>query len=200
MRVRLLFVLLGAVILVVSMNYSRPSITVSPEAVVDYCAYSISGEVRAITSGACRSDEWSLGRSSLERSKVRPKSLDPQLISRFLAAQVAGRELGYELSITSGYRSIEYQEFLFQRAIKRHGSEAAASKWVLPPEKSNHPWGMAIDVNYLPEDANAKDGAAWLEASGYQFGLCRRYQNEWWHFEPLVEPGIKCPNLEPYPS
>jgi D-alanyl-D-alanine dipeptidase len=38
-----------------------------------------------------------------------------------------------------------------------------------------------------------------LEANGYRFGLCRRYENEWWHFEPLVAPGTQCPALEEYP-
>lgn len=44
-----------------------------------------------------------------------------------------------------------------------------------------------------------KAGIAWLETNGYLFGLCRRYQNEWWHYEPMVAPGTACPALEPYP-
>jgi D-alanyl-D-alanine carboxypeptidase len=35
----------------------------------------------------------------------------------------------------------------------------------------------------------------WLEVNGYKFGLCRVYENEWWHFEPLVAPGQQCPAL-----
>lgn len=52
---------------------------------------------------------------------------------------------------------------LYQRAIKRHGSAEAASKWVLPPEKSNHPWGIAIDINYGVGGTKGKKAAAWLE-------------------------------------
>jgi LAS superfamily LD-carboxypeptidase LdcB len=145
-------------------------------------------------------NERSLGSSTIGRPEVRPKALDPQVLSRFLVAQLAAREFGHELSITSGYRSIEYQEFLFQRAIKRHGSVEAASKWVLPPEKSNHPWGLAIDINYGVGGTKGKKAAAWLEKNGYKYGLCRRYENEWWHFEPLVAPGQNCPVMEPYAS
>jgi hypothetical protein len=40
-----------------------------------------------------------------------------------------------------------------------------------------------------------QSGAQWLEVNGYKFGLCRVYENEWWHFEPLVAPGQQCPAL-----
>jgi len=206
MRLKLAFVLLGAaciaivIVISIAMHYARPSTQANPEVVVDYCAHSISSEIRVITSGVCTREEWSLGSLPIRRSEVRPESLDPQLLFRFLAAQVAARELGHELAITSGYRSMEYQKFLFQSAVERHGSIADASKWVLPPEKSNHPWGLAIDVNYELEDKKAKEGAAWLEKNGYKYGLCRRYENEWWHFEPLVTPGQTCPAMEPYAS
>jgi hypothetical protein len=93
-----------------------------------------------------------------------------------------------------------FNERLNERAIKRHGSAEAASKWVLPPEKSNHPWGIAIDINYGVGGTKGKKAAAWLEKNGYQYGLCRRYENEWWHFEPLVAPGQNCPAMEPYAS
>jgi hypothetical protein len=59
-----------------------------------------------------------------------------------------------------------------------------------------HPWGLAVDINYK---TGRPEGAKWLEDNGYKFGLCRRYENEWWHFEPLVAPGEKCPPLEQYP-
>jgi hypothetical protein len=42
-----------------------------------------------------------------------------------------------------------------------------------------------------------KSGASWLEANGATFGLCRVYENEWWHFEPLTAPGGICPPLLP---
>ncbi len=55
---------------------------------------------------------------------------------------------GYRLNITSGWRSLEYQQMLFDRAIVSNGSIEEASKWVLPPQFSNHPWGLAVDINY----------------------------------------------------
>ena len=82
---------------------------------------------------------------------------------------------------------------LFAQAVKKYGSEKEASKWVAPPLISHHPWGTALDVNYPDEPV----GAGWLEVHGWKFGLCRVFKNEWWHFEPVIAPGWKCPALVP---
>lgn len=120
-------------------------------------------------------------------------AIHPELLQRFNAAQLfAGRD-GISLSITSGFRSLERQEFLFEREVELRGSETEAAKWVLPPQSSNHPKGLAIDVNYPMDPA----GARWLEINGWRFGLCRVYANEWWHFEATIAPGGRCLALAP---
>jgi hypothetical protein len=48
-------------------------------------------------------------------------------------------------------------------------------------------------VNYPDEPV----AAGWLEINGAKFGLCRVFENEWWHFEPVIAPGWKCPALVP---
>ncbi len=168
--------------------------------VIDYCAKKATGKVRAITEGSCTKKERSLGAGPIVRGETHPSALAPQFKARYEAAKAAAAKKGHTLAITSGYRSLERQEMLYQRAIKRHGSAEEASKWVLPPEKSNHPWGIAIDINYGVGGTKGKKAAAWLEKNGYLYGLCRRYENEWWHFEPLVAPGQQCPVMEPYAS
>jgi len=157
--------------------------------VIDYCAKKTTGKIRAITEAG-----------PIVRGETHPSALVPQFKARYEAAKAAAKKKGHTLAVTSGYRSLERQEMLYQRAIKRHGSAEAASKWVLPPEKSNHPWGIAIDINYGVGGTKGKKAAAWLEKNGYLYGLCRRYENEWWHFEPLVAPGQQCPVMEPYAS
>ena len=168
--------------------------------VIDYCAKKTTGKVRAITEGVCTKKERSLGAGPIARGETHPNTLVPQFKARYEAAKAAANKKGHTLAITSGFRTLERQEYLYQRAITRHGSAEEASKWVLPPEKSNHPWGIAIDINYGVGGTKGKKAAAWLEKNGYQYGLCRRYENEWWHFEPLVAPGQKCPAMEPYAS
>ena len=143
--------------------------------------------------GCIIGEDLPLGESAIVESTERPKDLHPQVLARFLSAQAAAKEVGIEMHIDSGYRTIETQNYLFQRAIKEHKTPEEAIKWVLPGDLSRHPWGLALDVNLHHE----KSGASWLEANGATFGLCRVYENEWWHFEPLIAPGVICPPLLP---
>ena len=118
--------------------------------------------------------------------------LDPMLARQVQRAITAAAAQGVELHITSGWRSRAEQEQLYEQAIQKYGSPEEASHWVLPPDKSAHVKGEAVDVG-------PRAGAQWLEDNGVHFGLCRRYDNEWWHFELLAEAkGSTCPAREPY--
>jgi hypothetical protein len=121
------------------------------------------------------------------------EALHPLLAARFSVAQSFARADGFELLLTSGFRSLARQQMLFDREVEIRGSESEAAKWVLPANSSNHPRGLAIDVNY----PNGRAEALWLERNGYRFGLCRVYANEWWHFEGVIAPGQACPELAP---
>ncbi|MFM1844002.1 MAG: hypothetical protein RLZ78_82 [Actinomycetota bacterium] len=141
----------------------------------------------------CEKTELALGAGAISRSLIRPNELDQQLLTRFKAAQAAAKKEGQVIYIVSGFRSLSRQKTLFANAVRKYGSASEASKWVAPPLISHHPWGVAIDVNYPDEPV----GAGWLEIHGYKFGLCRVFENEWWHFEPVIAPGWKCPALVP---
>ena len=119
--------------------------------------------------------------------------LDPALHRQIDRAISAAAADGVELGVTSGWRSPAEQERLYQAAIRTYGSPAAAAQWVLPPDRSAHVSGAAVDVG-------PRAGAAWLETHGARFGLCRRYDNEWWHFEllaPTDGSGV-CPARAPH--
>ena len=116
--------------------------------------------------------------------------LDPELERRFEAARAAATAAGVPFKIHSGRRSIDDQQRLVDQAVARYGSEKVAHRFVLPPQASAHVTGLAIDVG-----PNA--GVVWLEKYGVSYGLCQVYQNEPWHFEPLVEPGGDCPAVRP---
>ena len=152
--------------------------------------------VLTTTDSQCSSDLTFLGNSPLSESATADGLVDeihPLLLTRFSMAQAFARADGVELTITSGFRTLERQKMLFDREVEIRGSEREASKWVLPPQFSHHPQGLAIDVNY-PGD---QPGAYWLEKNGSRFGLCRVYANEWWHFEGVIAPGQRCPALAP---
>ncbi len=114
--------------------------------------------------------------------------LSADLEDALAAAEVAAGRDGVEIVVTSGRRSPQVQQELFDDAVQRHGSEQEARQWVLPPNESAHVRGEAVDV--------AASGANWLVLHGAQLGLCQRYANEWWHFELLTTPGGRCPDPE----
>lgn len=141
------------------------------------------------TLDGCRTNERSLGAKAIITPRTPVTGIHPKLEVRFKAARAAASLAGVNLYIASGYRTQARQQYLFEEAIKKYGSETEAARWVLPPYLSHHPLGLAIDVNY-PNDPK---GAKWLERNGSRFGLCRIFDNEWWHFEAPIAPGGICP-------
>ena len=119
------------------------------------------------------------------------EGLSKTLRTRLLKAIAAAKTDGVTISITSGRRSAAKQQKLLDEAIQKYGSYQAATRWVLPPEYSAHVKGKAVDIG--PQLA-----MQWLNRNGYRYGICRRYDNEPWHFEALTTPGKKCPPREPH--
>ena len=118
-------------------------------------------------------------------------ALSPTLRTRLKKAFTAARAAGVTIRINSGKRSAAKQQRLLNDAIKQYGSYKAAVRWVLPPKYSAPVQGKAVDI--APAAA-----MAWLDKNGWRYGVCRRYDNEPWHFEALTKPGTKCPPREPH--
>jgi D-alanyl-D-alanine carboxypeptidase len=121
-------------------------------------------------------------------------NLDPALRSalRRAAADAAGD--GVEMFVNSGWRSPEYQEELLEQAVSEYGSRDEAARWVATPATSAHVSGDAVDVG--PADATA-----WLAEHGADYGLCRVYRNEPWHYELRPRAtGDGCPPLYADPT
>ncbi|MBL1073936.1 M15 family metallopeptidase [Nocardia sp. 2] len=116
--------------------------------------------------------------------------LDPQLAAAYNAAAAEAQAQGVSLYVNSGYRSPAEQQALWEDGLATYGSPDETRKWVLPPEESTHVSGQAIDVG-------PRSGAQWLEDNGYRWGLCRTFDNEWWHFERVTVPGTACPARVP---
>ncbi|WP_019204349.1 M15 family metallopeptidase [Tsukamurella sp. 1534] len=116
--------------------------------------------------------------------------LNPPLAEAYSAAYRQATAEGVPLRVTSGLRSWAQQESLWQQGVAQYGSPAAARRWVLPPAESTHVSGDAVDVGPWR-------GAAWLQRNGNRWGLCRTFDNEWWHFEVATAPGAACPATVP---
>lgn len=113
-------------------------------------------------------------------------------LDKMLAAAAAD---GLPCHVVSGYRSIRYQEGLFNRKVQSYldggldaaAAEAEAAKWVARPGASEHALGLAVDIVsgdwYLHHDDLTEDFAdtpqfAWLTANAPQYGFILRYPQD----------------------
>ena len=116
--------------------------------------------------------------------------LDPALLRAVQQAAGAAAADGVTMTITSGWRSPEFQQQLLDDAVATYGSVAAARQYVQTPQSSRHVTGQAVDIGGYGADD-------WLIAHGARFGLCRIYANELWHFELAADAAGVCPPLRP---
>jgi LAS superfamily LD-carboxypeptidase LdcB len=116
--------------------------------------------------------------------------LDPALLRAVQQAADAAAAEGITMTITSGWRSPEFQQQLLDDAVATYGSIAAARQYVQTPQASRHVSGQAVDIG-------GYGAADWLIAHGARFGLCRIYANELWHFELAADAAGVCPPLRP---
>ena len=115
-------------------------------------------------------------------------NMQPPAARAFEQAFAAARAAGLAPQIRSAWRSRDYQQVLFDRAVATYGSREEAGRWVLTPLRSAHVKGYAVDVHPAAV-------ASWLEVHGSRYGLCRTYDNEWWHFEYVAS--ATCPARKP---
>lgn len=116
--------------------------------------------------------------------------LDPRLLSAIQQAATAASAHGISMTITSGWRSPQFQQRLLNNAVATYGSLAAARQYVQTPQASKHVIGEAVDVGGVGADQ-------WLITNGSPFGLCQIYANELWHFELATDAAGSCPPLLP---
>lgn len=104
------------------------------------------------------------------------------------------RAEGVEIIPISGFRSSEYQETLFRKAVIKYGSEDAAVRWVARPGCSEHQTGLAIDVgdggNSACDVEPPFEGTSafhWLQKNAARFGFELSYPRNnphGVHYEP----------------
>lgn len=118
-------------------------------------------------------------------------TLAKEAAEAFQAMKAAAKEDGVTLHLQSGYRSVEYQDGLFQRQIQKWkdtgmDTEAATEKAktvVTPPGHSEHNCGLAADINSpeyyaLEEPFKNTKAYAWLCEHAEAYGFILRYPKE----------------------
>ena len=121
-------------------------------------------------------------------------NLDPGLLRALRQAAMDAARDGIEIGVNSGWRSRQYQKQLFRDAVAKYGSQKEAARWVATPDTSPHVSGDAVDIG--PSRATA-----WLSKHGSDYGLCRIYRSEPWHYELRPEAvDHACPRMYANPT
>ena len=77
------------------------------------------------------------------------------------------------VTVTSGYRSYEYQKSLYDAAIQNH-----TERFTAPPGASEHQSGLAADLHdmtYASADFAKSEKYLWLCENAYKYGFILRY-------------------------
>ncbi len=121
---------------------------------------------------------------------------------------------GVNLLVSSSYRSVAYQETLYQRKVQDYqnyglaleDAQEQARQWVARPGRSEHHTGLAVDIttlSYQVLDSGFAGTAAagWLLEHSAEYGFILRYPEgkteitgvcwEPWHFRYVGEEAAK---------
>ncbi|MGE2713147.1 M15 family metallopeptidase [Mycolicibacterium litorale] len=116
--------------------------------------------------------------------------LDPALLAAVQEATRSAAADGVEVEINSGWRSVGFQQRLFDDGVRTYGSVEIARQFVASPQTSMHVVGRAVDVG-------GPEAAAWMSRNGPRFGLCQVFANELWHYELTADAAGRCPPMKP---
>jgi zinc D-Ala-D-Ala carboxypeptidase len=122
--------------------------------------------------------EKELTRAGNYRATGRVVLLREEAAAAFREMVEAAKRDGVGLVPISGFRTRAYQESLFLRSQKKHGSARAAARWVAPPGFSEHHTGYTLDVGDAGRPETDVDPAfektpafKWLEKNAARFGF-----------------------------
>ncbi|MBP3704991.1 MAG: D-alanyl-D-alanine carboxypeptidase family protein, partial [Clostridia bacterium] len=93
------------------------------------------------------------------------------------------RDAGHTLWLASGYRSVEKQESILERAVQnrmrsgmtRGEARENALLTIQEPGHSEHHTGLAVDFNRVNYDFENSGAYAWLQEHAAEYGFVERY-------------------------
>ena len=100
--------------------------------------------------------------------------LDPTCQNQFYKLQSDAAAQGLNIWLSSGFRSYDYQNQIYNNYVARDG-QAAADTYSARPGHSEHQTGLAIDVNQIDDSFIGTPEAIWLENHCHEYGFILRY-------------------------
>ena len=122
------------------------------------------------------------------------KAILPAVLEMTSAAKADGIVLTY----SSGYRSFEYQNYVYAREVKTYGQETA-DRESARPGASQHQLGTAVDFGSITDAFAQTRAGKWLVAHSWEYGFSLSYPEgyegitgyryESWHYRFITKPG-----------
>jgi D-alanyl-D-alanine carboxypeptidase len=107
-------------------------------------------------------------------SSYNPGGLTTETSAAFKRLQQAAKNDGINLWISSGFRTYERQQTLYNNYVARDGKQAA-DKYSARPGYSEHQTGLALDVNNPSSSFDDTNEAKWLASHCADYGFIIRY-------------------------
>lgn len=114
------------------------------------------------------------------------EQVDVKMYDDLAAMTAAAAKEDVWLWVVSGYRSVEQQEAVLERAIRENvksgmmeiEAEEDALRTVARPGCSEHHTGLAVDFNDVTDDFEASAAYEWLAKHAAEYGFIQRYRKE----------------------
>jgi D-alanyl-D-alanine carboxypeptidase len=120
------------------------------------------------------------------------------ILSSLLEMSAAARTSGITLVYSSGYRSFDYQAYVYAREVKDYG-QLTADRESARPGASQHQLGTAIDFGSITDAFDQTPAGRWLAAHAWAYGFSLSYPQgfesvtgyryEGWHYRFLTRAG-----------
>lgn len=107
-------------------------------------------------------------------SDYNPGGLTWECAEAFEALRQGAAEDGINIYLSSGFRSYETQNQLYNSYVNLYGKETADT-FSARPGHSEHQTGLAIDCNIVNDSFIGTPEAVWLEEHCYEYGFIIRY-------------------------
>lgn len=140
---------------------------------------------------------------------VDDETVDIRMYNDLIAMFNAAAEDDVWFWVASGYRSVEQQEEILNRAIQQNiangmdedSAESEALRTIARPGYSEHHTGLAVDLNDVSDDFEETEAYRWLCENAAEYGFVQRYQknkveitgidNESWHYRYVGKANAK---------
>ena len=106
--------------------------------------------------------------------KIDGKNIIKEVAAYLVAMINAAKEEGIDLRVTSGFRTMQEQQALF------NSNQGSNSILVSKPGFSTHQTGVAVDFSIYDKQGRVYE---WLVKNAYRFGFIRTVPSERWHWE-----------------